>query len=212
MLLDSGQGETSVASETPTPSNPTRRGSVPICVATPSPTNMGQPIRASPQLTLDKAGRIVSMRRSYNGTQQRSGSIASTCVVDATSAVVGDATVEEVAAGAASAMAACACADVCPQPQCAASAFAMRGFECATPFAAAGNGAVHDDDHDDDDDDDEEGLCDVCFDHTACVDIRDCGHQLCVDCCRELCNLHHFKPALCPFCRRIIHSFQMVEV
>jgi hypothetical protein len=49
--------------------------------------------------------------------------------------------------------------------------------------------------------DDEEGTCEICFDAAAVVALQQCGHTLCVCCCKELCKLHHFKPGLCPYCR-----------
>ncbi|KAF8060544.1 ankrd52 [Scenedesmus sp. PABB004] len=55
-----------------------------------------------------------------------------------------------------------------------------------------------------------EGLddeCEVCFDAVARVALSACGHTLCVACCRQLSTLHHFRPALCPFCRQIIRGF-----
>lgn len=48
---------------------------------------------------------------------------------------------------------------------------------------------------------DEDDLCEICFDAAAVVALQQCGHTLCVGCCKELCKLHHFKPGLCPYCR-----------
>jgi hypothetical protein len=57
-------------------------------------------------------------------------------------------------------------------------------------------------------DSDEDGLmCEICFDAQAVVSLQACGHALCVGCCKEMCKLHHFKPALCPYCRQIICGF-----
>jgi hypothetical protein len=57
-------------------------------------------------------------------------------------------------------------------------------------------------------DSDDDGLtCEICFDAAAVVSLQACGHALCVGCCREMCKLHHFKPALCPYCRQIICGF-----
>jgi hypothetical protein len=56
-------------------------------------------------------------------------------------------------------------------------------------------------------DDDDDGTCEICFDAAAAVALQNCGHTLCVGCCRELCKLHHFKPGLCPYCRQIICGF-----
>lgn len=50
---------------------------------------------------------------------------------------------------------------------------------------------------------DDEGVCEICFDAAAVVSLQQCGHTLCVSCCRELCKLHHFKPGLCPYCRYV---------
>uniref|UniRef100_A0A383W9G5 RING-type domain-containing protein n=1 Tax=Tetradesmus obliquus TaxID=3088 RepID=A0A383W9G5_TETOB len=55
--------------------------------------------------------------------------------------------------------------------------------------------------------DDDELTCEICFDAAAVVSLQACGHALCVGCCREMTKLHHFKPALCPFCRQIICGF-----
>lgn len=38
-------------------------------------------------------------------------------------------------------------------------------------------------------------------------DLQSCGHRLCINCSRELCKLHLFQPALCPFCRGMIQGF-----
>eukprot|EP00882_Tetradesmus_deserticola_P005366 GHRQ01005647.1.p1 GENE.GHRQ01005647.1~~GHRQ01005647.1.p1 ORF type:complete len:268 (+),score=60.34 GHRQ01005647.1:1-804(+) len=55
--------------------------------------------------------------------------------------------------------------------------------------------------------DEDELMCEICFDAQAVVVLQACGHALCVGCCREMCKLHHFKPALCPYCRQIICGF-----
>jgi hypothetical protein len=55
--------------------------------------------------------------------------------------------------------------------------------------------------------DEDELTCEICFDAEAVVSLQACGHALCVGCCREMCKLHHFKPALCPYCRQIICGF-----
>jgi hypothetical protein len=87
-----------------------------------------------------------------------------------------------------------------------------NGMSPETPkFAVAGNGdlpmvqlqpagpaAVMISEGDDGDDD---GVCEICFDAEAVVALQQCGHTLCVSCCKELCKLHHFKPGLCPYCR-----------
>jgi hypothetical protein len=57
------------------------------------------------------------------------------------------------------------------------------------------------------DSEDGELTCEICFDAEAVVSLQACGHALCVGCCREMCKLHHFKPALCPYCRQIICGF-----
>ena len=57
----------------------------------------------------------------------------------------------------------------------------------------------------------EEGACEICFDEKACVELWQCGHTLCVTCTREMCKLHHFKPALCPFCRQIIMELRLFD-
>jgi hypothetical protein len=56
-----------------------------------------------------------------------------------------------------------------------------------------------------------EGDCEICFDEKACVELWRCGHTLCVTCTREMCKLHHFKPALCPFCRQIIMELRLFD-
>eukprot|EP00775_Hariotina_reticulata_P008074 gene8074-8269_t len=61
---------------------------------------------------------------------------------------------------------------------------------------------------DDDDDVDDEATCEICFDAVAVVALQGCGHTLCICCCKEMCKLHHFKPALCPYCRQIICGFE----
>lgn len=61
-------------------------------------------------------------------------------------------------------------------------------------------------------DSDDENTCEVCFDAMAIVALQACGHTLCVGCCREMCKLHHFKPALCPYCRQIICGFYRADV
>jgi hypothetical protein len=60
----------------------------------------------------------------------------------------------------------------------------------------------------DDDWDDDEATCEICFDAVAVVALQDCRHTLCIRCCKEMCKLHHFKPALCPYCRQIICGFE----
>jgi hypothetical protein len=57
------------------------------------------------------------------------------------------------------------------------------------------------------DSDEDSLMCEICFDAQAVVSLQACGHALCVGCCREMCKLHHFKPALCPYCRQIICGF-----
>jgi hypothetical protein len=39
--------------------------------------------------------------------------------------------------------------------------------------------------------------------------VLDCGHHQCLACSHELCKLHHFRPALCPFCRCVIRGFSV---
>jgi hypothetical protein len=57
------------------------------------------------------------------------------------------------------------------------------------------------------DSDEADDTCEICFDAAAVVALRECGHTLCVSCCKELCKLHHFKPGLCPYCRQIVAGF-----
>ena len=53
--------------------------------------------------------------------------------------------------------------------------------------------------------------CGVCMDEdTDILVIQPCTHRLCLGCCRELVKLHTLKPALCPFCRRIILGFDIL--
>lgn len=53
-----------------------------------------------------------------------------------------------------------------------------------------------------------DSVCGVCFDQPDFLCIEKCGHRLCGDCSKELCKLHAFKPALCPFCRGPISGFK----
>eukprot|EP00879_Flechtneria_rotunda_P004022 GHRR01004264.1.p2 GENE.GHRR01004264.1~~GHRR01004264.1.p2 ORF type:complete len:441 (+),score=187.29 GHRR01004264.1:2056-3378(+) len=61
-------------------------------------------------------------------------------------------------------------------------------------------------------DDDDESICEICFDAQAVVQLQACHHTLCLGCCKEMCKLHHFKPALCPYCRQIICGFKRAEI
>ncbi len=53
----------------------------------------------------------------------------------------------------------------------------------------------------------EDETCGVCLDAGTFVDVRRCGHRLCLDCAQELVRMHEFKLALCPFCRAPIRGF-----
>lgn len=57
--------------------------------------------------------------------------------------------------------------------------------------------------------DDDSGECEICFDAAAAVAALPCGHRTCLDCARELARLHHFRPALCAFCRRVVEGFAL---
>jgi hypothetical protein len=72
-------------------------------------------------------------------------------------------------------------------------------------------GAADSDVEEDEEEEDGEDGCEVCFDAADVVALQHCGHRLCTTCAAAMCKLHHFKPALCPFCRQIISALVLAE-
>ena len=46
-----------------------------------------------------------------------------------------------------------------------------------------------------------------CWRRCAAVQVKTCGHTICMDCARDLLKRHNLTPALCPYCRGVIAGF-----
>ncbi|GAX77279.1 hypothetical protein CEUSTIGMA_g4725.t1 [Chlamydomonas eustigma] len=51
--------------------------------------------------------------------------------------------------------------------------------------------------------------CGVCLDEGDLIQIKRCGHKICVDCASELVRVHPADVVPCPFCRGLILGFHM---
>lgn len=51
--------------------------------------------------------------------------------------------------------------------------------------------------------------CGICLENYSNLTLLTCDHKLCAGCCKELCKLHQYQPALCPFCRCVIKGFKL---
>lgn len=51
--------------------------------------------------------------------------------------------------------------------------------------------------------------CPICMDASMRVSVSGCGHGLCFDCARQLCNAREHTLPACPFCRRPIEGFEL---
>ncbi|GBF94306.1 hypothetical protein Rsub_06928 [Raphidocelis subcapitata] len=104
---------------------------------------------------------------------------------------------------AAGAAVAAAASEAAPEAAPAAAAPPSVEAKWAASMPAAQSGSLEGGSWDDED----ESTCEICYDAVCCVKALDCGHKVCISCGHELCQLHHFRPALCPFCRQIIRGY-----
>eukprot|EP00877_Chromochloris_zofingiensis_P013501 jgi/Chrzof1/8404/Cz03g09120.t1 len=57
----------------------------------------------------------------------------------------------------------------------------------------------------------EEGVCCLCTEGRAIVEVVGCGHVMCTSCARRVSEIRALKPPLCPFCRRPIKQLAMAQ-